>query len=327
MLRVRSSVARLITAWRSLKKLHSCTLRASRSPQGSVIRGAPRVGFSIICVFAVAVTVVAVAIIGLRVDAARAESQNSSLNELRALRKDVEALRVQVAEIRADTKYLTKLFTQGKRLEGPTSVITFQPSKLSLENPYLGDEQAPLVVMEFYDYECEYCAQYHKSVFPRLKKEYIDTGKVRFIFRDLILGPTPGSAPAASFAACAGQQGEFLQAHDLLFSHREEVRSGKFGELSNLLPNIDLAALNTCLNSPRYRVPFGKEGPEPSAEARDDMQEAEALQLTGTPAFVLFKGDQKGPELKGVLIRGSQSYELFKDTLDRMLQEREAPHE
>ena len=99
----------------------------------------------------------------------------------------------------------------------------------------LGDPNAPVVVVDFSNYLCPHCQNHALNVLPRLKAEYIDTGKVRYLFRDF---PFPGQANvirASEAAACAADQGRYYEYHEVLFP--DSLQLGKpAGERVGPLP-------------------------------------------------------------------------------------------
>ncbi|MGH7338455.1 MAG: DsbA family protein, partial [Myxococcota bacterium] len=85
-----------------------------------------------------------------------------------------------------------------------------------------GSATAPVTVYEMSDFQCPYCKRHAEETFPALEKEYIATGKVRWIFINLPLTSIhPNAVPAATFALCAAREGRFWPAHDLLFRHQQ----------------------------------------------------------------------------------------------------------
>ena len=94
------------------------------------------------------------------------------------------------------------------------------------DDPVLGDAGAPVTIIEFGDYQCPSCRLFWVDVEPRLKKDYIDTGKVKLVFRDFpIVENHPEAIVAAMAAQCAAEQGKYWQYHDKLF--REQDRRGE----------------------------------------------------------------------------------------------------
>jgi protein-disulfide isomerase len=148
------------------------------------------------------------------------------------------------------------------------------------DDPALGDPKAPVTIIEFGDYQCPYCRQFWRETFPRLKKEYIDTGKVRFIYRDYPQAVHPEAMLSAMAAECADDQGKYYEFHDKLF--REQDRRGRdvvrfrTPELKRWAADItlDTAAFNACLDDERHKDEVSK-----------DFKDLEGLGLEGTPIF------------------------------------------
>ncbi|WP_347241505.1 DsbA family protein [Thermus sp.] len=168
----------------------------------------------------------------------------------------------------------------------------------------LGREDAPLVVVDFSNYLCPHCQDHALNVLPRLKAEYIDTGKVRYLFRDF---PFPGQENvirAGEAAACANEQGRYYEYHEALF--RAAGDWGRLGgegldrylvDLAEQL-GLDKARFGQCLASGRMR-----EG------VLADQRLTNDLGLTGTPTFFI-AGEQR---------TGFLPYEEWKALLDKAL--------
>src|SRR6266704_659322 len=110
--------------------------------------------------------------------------------------------------------------------------------------PSLGDEKAPIAIVEFSDYQCPYCGRHANTVLPQIIKDYVSTGKVRYIVRDVpIEAIHPQAFKAAEAAHCAGDQGKFWEMHDRLFQNQQ------------LLAVSDLAAhaLALGLDGPKFQ--------------------------------------------------------------------------
>ena len=148
------------------------------------------------------------------------------------------------------------------------------------DDPSLGDPKAPVTIIEFGDYQCPFCRQFWRETFPRLKKEYIDTGKVRVIYRDYPQAVHPEAMLSAMAAECADDQGKYYEFHDKLF--REQDRRGrdvvrfKAPELKRWAADIklDTAAFNACLDEERHKDEVSK-----------DYKDLEGLGIEGTPIF------------------------------------------
>jgi len=100
-----------------------------------------------------------------------------------------------------------------------------QSARLAVSSswPVIGRDDAPVTVVEFLDYQCPYCRRFETETFSELKKQYIDTGKIRFISRDLPLPMHPHSQAAAEAARCATDQGKFWEMRSLLLEHNDRL--------------------------------------------------------------------------------------------------------
>jgi protein-disulfide isomerase len=165
----------------------------------------------------------------------------------------------------------------------------------------LGQNDAPLTLVEFADYQCPYCKQFHATVFDRLKKNYIDTGKLRFVSRDLPLDMHPDAFRAAQAARCAGDQSNFWQMRELLIAHADNLAAEAVVTYARQL-DLDLERFRSCLDSGKYL---------PSI--REDMADAGSAGIYGTPTFVL--GRTSGSSVEGMKIVGAQPYESFEKML------------
>jgi protein-disulfide isomerase len=151
----------------------------------------------------------------------------------------------------------------------PTEPVSIEGS------PAMGSPDAKVVVIAFSDFECPYCGRFAREVLPELKKEYIDTGHVQFVFKHLPLTNIhPRAMPAAIAAECAAQQGKFWEFHDRLFEDLENVRVDSFASaMSNLGGSAD--QFDKCIERSGSR------------QATADLAEARRMSLTGTPTVLL----------------------------------------
>lgn len=165
----------------------------------------------------------------------------------------------------------------------------------------LGDANAPVTLIIFGDYQCPFCKKQNDEVESRLRSEYVDTGKVKMVFRDFPLENIhPEAKPAAIAAQCAGAQGKYWQYHDELFK-RQDLLSGSSFNYELGAKNVgvaDLAAFKACLTDPAVK-----------AEVEKDLKDGVALGIRGTPAS--FIGN--------VYIEGAYPYEAFKETIEEQL--------
>ena len=88
------------------------------------------------------------------------------------------------------------------------------------DDPVLGNANAPVTIIEFSDYQCPFCFSFWKQTLPQIKKDYIDTGKVKFVYRDFPLNIHAMAEPSARAANCAGEQGKYWEYHDKIFGEQ-----------------------------------------------------------------------------------------------------------
>jgi protein-disulfide isomerase len=179
--------------------------------------------------------------------------------------------------------------------------------KLDAREYSLGRSDAPLTMLEFTDYQCPFCRRFQAETWPLLKKNYIDTGKLRFIVRDLPLQFHSAARPAAEAAHCAGEQGKFWEMHHALLTGDDPLANGGIDRRAKAL-GLDAARLQTCMAANRYE----------SAIARN-IAAADALNIHGTPAFVI--GRMANGGLEGQLVEGAQPADEFDAALKQLLAE------
>lgn len=147
---------------------------------------------------------------------------------------------------------------------------------------------------------------------PQLDKEYISTGKVKYVFRDLPLEAIhPHAFKAAVAANCADEQGKYWEMHDRLFASQRQLDPAGLAAIAQGL-GLDQAKFAACLESDRY-----------DAEIRQDMADAEAANIGGTPYFVIGLVNPQNPRDPNVrvvrTITGAAPYTTFKAALDAAL--------
>jgi protein-disulfide isomerase len=188
-----------------------------------------------------------------------------------------------------------------------------QNVSLPLRDTYaIGSKDAPVTLVEFTDYQCPFCSRFHKNTFPQLKKNFVDTGKVRFISRDLPLPFHKHAFKAARASRCAGEQGKYWEARDLLGSNPKNLSDQAISDYAREL-NLDTDQFQTCLASKKYET-----------EIKQDISEANQAGITGTPGFVLGKTPKDGT-MKGVKISGAQPYTSFAAQINKLLAAKKQP--
>lgn len=170
-------------------------------------------------------------------------------------------------------------------------------------SPLLGNPEAEVTLIEFGDYQCHFCNRFFHDTEEQVMKNYIETGKVKMIFKDFtIIGPD--SVNAAHGAHCANDQGKFWEYHDILYNHWTGENNG-WAASENLLGfaeeiKLDVEEWSDCMISGKYR--------DVIAASNSD---AKTLGLTGTPGFFII-----GPDNHITQISGARPYEVFAEIFD-----------
>ena len=218
------------------------------------------------------------------------EQADAILNELRQIRQLLEKLQIQ----------------QPARAAQPASASSSEEASLVIHDGYsLGRSDAPLTMVEFTDFQCPFCRQFHQKAFEEIRKNYIDTGKLRFISRDFPLDFHENAGRAAQAARCAGEQGKFWQMRHLLIANADNL--GREALVNYALQSqLDMPAFRGCLDSQKY-LP----------EIQREIQEAEAMGILGTPTFVIGRTTKEG--VAGIKLVGAQPYAAFDSRFKQLL--------
>tara|TARA_Y100001933_G_scaffold193328_1_gene193265 strand:- start:79 stop:783 length:705 start_codon:yes stop_codon:yes gene_type:complete len=172
--------------------------------------------------------------------------------------------------------------------------------------PTLGEANAPLTIVEFSDFECTYCHRFHKQVFPKLKSQYIDTGLVRFVHKDLPLPFHRHALPAAAAARCAGEQNRYWDMYAALFDQQNCL--GCKGVVAIAAEErLDTTAMQGCM-----------ERKATVAVINSNRSEALLHNISATPTFVIGPTKSDG-SLNGRVIEGAMPWSTFKSTIDKAL--------
>lgn len=173
---------------------------------------------------------------------------------------------------------------------------------ISNGSPILGDPNAKITIVEWGDYQCTYCHLFHQDTKNQLIQEYVDTGKVNFVFRDFPLNG-PDSVFAAEAAYCAGDQGKYWQYHDELYNNWGGERTGwvTHGSLDRFANDtgLDLGQFDQCLDGNKYE-----------SRVLDNQRFGQEIGIDATPSFIIIN-DNTATKLVG-----AQPYSVFKQVLD-----------
>ena len=184
----------------------------------------------------------------------------------------------------------------------------------------MGATDAPIVIEEFSDFQCPFCERFHEETEPLLRQYYIDTGKVRFVYRSMgnwvsgnIGGGKTESQDAALAAYCAGEQNKFWEMHAHLFANVLGEDVGSFTDQRNKaiaaqVEGLDVDQFNSCYDSGKF-----------VDRVQQDMADGTAASISGTPGFVV--SYTVNGETRTRKIDGAQPFNVFQQELEAALAE------
>ena len=183
-----------------------------------------------------------------------------------------------------------------------------EPTKIEVEiqdgDLSLGDPNAPITMIEFSDFQCPFCRRFWSDTLKDIKTNYIDTGKVYFIYKDFPLSFHPAAKKSAEAVECANEQGVWLEMHDKIFEEQNKLGSGTVqystDDIKNWAKDVvsDYTAWEECLDSGKY-----------VDEIQEDFENGQAAGVSGTPASIV----------NGVIISGAQPYSVFENAFEQEL--------
>lgn len=214
------------------------------------------------------------------------------------LQSEISDLRAQQAQLTAE---LAELKSQGSQTPVRTLTVSGRPAR--------GAETARVTFIEYSDYGCSYCAEYVREVSPRLIRDYVDTGRIRYVFKNYPVEELhPGAFKAHVAAACAGDQGRYWQMHDRLFTAPNQLQASRFVEEARRV-GLDASTFQSCVA-----------GTSHDAVIRQDIDEAVRGGVNGTPVFVVALTETGGAPVTPLrVVVGVQPYEAFTDAIDDVL--------
>ena len=237
------------------------------------------------------------------------EARASTRSDLEELKQEVQTLRQGQEQIQKDLVEIKRLLQQGAR--AAPGQQPFQPTDAVVgKSPTLGSADAPVTLIEFSDYQCPFCKRHATAVMPQLIKDYVDTGKIRFVMRENPIENLHPRAMAASKAAlCAGDQGKYWEMSAALFNDQKANTDEAFQKMAGDL-GLDAADFTECLGSDKHM-----------AQIKADQAESQKLGISGTPSFVLGLTDPKDPNKVHLtkFIRGAQPITAFAAAIDELL--------
>jgi protein-disulfide isomerase len=216
--------------------------------------------------------------------------------------REIGELKTQLEDLQDQVKALSEQVAKLSQGQGGGETKPQEPERVEVsidDDPVLGQADAPVVIVEFSDFQCPYCKRFIEQTMPQLKREYIDTGKVKLVFRDFPLSFHQNAALAAEAAQCAYEQDSYWEMHDRIFagqgewsgsSEAKEIFIGYAEELG-----LDRARFRECLDSGRYKE-----------EVQQDFKDGASYGVGGTPTFFI----------NGRKLVGAQPFSAFQQVIE-----------
>ena len=179
----------------------------------------------------------------------------------------------------------------------PSPSAPSAPVNVAAIGPSMGDEDAPVTIIEFSDFECPFCKRFNDQTFAQIKTNYIDTGKARIVFRHYPLPFHSNAQKASEASMCADDQDKFWEFHDAIFAQQTNIGVDALKQIAATL-KLNTATFNSCLDSGKY-----------TKYVQDDLAAGSAAGVSGTPSFII----------NGQLVVGAQPYSAFQQAIDAAL--------
>jgi protein-disulfide isomerase len=232
---------------------------------------------------------------------------NPSKNEQEELRREIRELRQGQEAIQKELQEIKRLLL-AKEAARPA-----RAEKISISaRPFRGNQNARVVLVEFSDYQCPFCGRFYRDTLPQVEKEYIQAGKIKYVFNNLPLEELHSSAFRAALAVeCAGSQGKFWDLHARLFANQNALAPSDLATQAKAI-GLDMGQFNGCIESEKT-----------AAGVRAGLEEAASLGIQATPTFVIGLIDAKNPDDTNIkivsMISGAHPFQVFKAAIDKAL--------
>jgi protein-disulfide isomerase len=227
-------------------------------------------------------------------------AQTPTVEEMAELKQNQEKMQKDLDEVK---KFIAE--------HAPPKQKPFTPSAVNISGySFKGNADAPVTLVEFTDYQCPFCKRHATGTLPQIVKEYVETGKLKYVLRDFPLNQIhPNAAKLAQATLCADDQDKAWGMHDRIFSAVKSPDPNKLSKDIKML-GLDAKEFTTCMTSEKY-----------AAKIEASIAEGGNLGIRGTPAFFLGKTDMNDPGkvMATEKIVGAQPFAKFKKAIDRLL--------
>ena len=207
-------------------------------------------------------------------------------DELGALRSEIQALKAGQAAMQKELSAIKEILVRATRGQSQARARTkFEPQDLGIAGaPTLGKADAPVTLVEFTDYQCPFCRRHSAQTKPQIVKDYVETGKLRYVMREFPLAQIhPQALKAAEAALCAGDQGQYFAMNEAFFANQRKLAPEDLKAHAEGL-GLVAAGFSECLDGGKYAQRIQK-----------DLADGIKAGVRGTPTFFLGLTDPANP--------------------------------
>ena len=226
----------------------------------------------------------------------------SAQTDTAALSNRIDSLQQAVTALSKEINELSSLL---RIVLPPSPVADIAPAELDIAKAAVrGRSTAKVVLIEFTDFECPFCSQHSRTSFVDIQRQFVESGQIQYVVRNLPLeGLHAHAFKAAEAAECAKEQGKYWEMHDRLFAKQQALSTADLLTYAKDL-ELNVEEFQACLTE-------GKTTPI----VREDLSEAQRFGLTGTPAFLVGEMRPNGRVLVTKKLTGAQPFPIFDATL------------
>jgi len=232
-----------------------------------------------------------------------------STGDMQNIKQEIESLRATQAGMQKELQEIKALLQKLSAAAAAEAATPAAGAEFSLEGAQMkGASDARVVLVEFSDFQCPFCARYATGSYPQIVRDYVDSGRVRYAFMNF---PIESLHPAAFkqhvAAACAADQGRFWEMHDRLVADQKAADTRALAGHATAI-GLDAAKFRACLDGDAH-----------VAAIRKSMKTGEAIGVNGTPTFLIgmLGSDQIFKASK--VVSGARPYSAFKEAIDGVL--------
>ncbi|MBD3303719.1 thioredoxin domain-containing protein [Candidatus Woesearchaeota archaeon] len=164
--------------------------------------------------------------------------------------------------------------------------------------PFLGEEDAEITMVIYDDFECPFCSRFETQAWPKIKENYIDTGKAKFYYKHFPLGFHSHAQIAAEASECAHDQGKFWEMHGMIFENQQDISEESLKEWAEEL-ELGMDDFNECLDTHKY-----------AEKVKKSMAEGQQVGVKGTPSILI----------EDELVVGARPFEDFEKVIEKKLE-------